>query len=356
MTKRRNNKTKNNKKLTIMKKILFSILAMAAMAACATDETVVASKGEAIEFGNAFVDNSVRATDPSHTANGIDSFKVYGTVDGGQGAVLIYPGTVVSRTKTGETDKAYGTEGWFCDVKQYWVAGANYNFVGIVDGEVSRVTETVLTNNMPTTIKYTADGATDLLCQTITKTASTDGSSNGLVAFTFQHLLSKVNFTVTNGSTEAEGYSFVVKNIKFSGNTYGECDVQYPTTNTSAKAVWNSEKFTTGDTFVGNTREVGGNTVKDIVVATGAASKDLATEVLFLPGTYTISFTVDILCNGTLLNSTNYPTTGTYEYTLVENNAYNFNVAVSVGELIEFTATQMGGWDNAGTTTTVTLQ
>ena len=338
-----------------MKKILFSILAMAAMAACATDETVVASKGEAIEFGNAFVDNSVRATDPSHTANGIDSFKVYGTVDGGQGAVLIYPGTVVSRTKTGETDKAYGTEGWFCDVKQYWVAGANYNFVGIVDGDVAGVTETLPVDGMPTTITYKADGKTDLLCQTISKTALASG--NGLVAFDFTHLLSKVNFTVTNGSTEAEGYSFVVKNIKFNGNTYGECNVVYPTTMiTSAKAVWNNEKFTTGETFVGNTREVGGNTVKDIVVKTGVASKDLETEVLFLPGACTISFTVDILCNDTLLTSTNYPTTGAYEYELAENSAYNFNVNVSVGELIQFTATEMGGWDNAGTTTTVTLK
>lgn len=209
---------------------------------------------------------------------------------------------------------------------------------------------------MPTTIKYTANGATDLLCQTVTKTASTDGSSNGLVAFTFRHLLSKVNFTVTNGSTEAKSYSFVVKNIKFNGNTYGECDVQYPAMNTSAKAVWNDTKFTTDDTIVGNTREVGGNTVKDIVVATGVASNDLVTEVLFLPGTYKISFTVDILCNGTLLTSTNYPTTGTYEYKLVENSAYNFNVNVSVGELIQFTATQMDGWDNDDVTTTVTLK
>ena len=340
-----------------MKKLFFGILAMAAMAACATDETVVASKGEAIEFGNAFVDNSVRATDPSHTANGIDSLKVYGNVNGGQGAVLIYTGTVVSRTKTGETDKAYGTEAWFCDVKQYWVAGADYNFVGIVDGDVRGVTETLPAYGMPTTIKYTADGATDLLCQTITKKAKTDGSSKGLVAFSFQHLLSKVNFTVTNKSPEAEGYSFVVKTIKFEGNVYGECDVVYPTTmNTSAKAEWDASKFTTGETIVGNSRTVDGNPVKDIVVATGVASKDLDTEVLFLPGTYKISFTVDILCNGTLLTSTDYPTTGIYEYELAENSAYNFNVEVSVGELIQFTAAQMGGWDNDDVTTTVTLK
>ena len=340
-----------------MKKLFFGILAMAAMAACATEDTIETPQGDAIEFGNAFVDNSVRADDPSHTANGIDSFKVYGTVKGDQGAELIYPGTVVSRTKTGETDKAYETEAWFCDVKQYWVAGANYNFVGIVDGDVAGVTETVLADGMPTTIKYTADGATDLLCQTITKKANTNGTPNGLVAFSFKHLLSKVNFTVTNASTDAEGYSFVVKNIKFKGNVSGECDVVYPTTvNTSAKAEWNAGKFTPGVTILGNTRTVGVDQVKDIVVETGVASKDLETEVLFLPGACTISFTVDILYNGTSLTSTDYPKNGTYEFTLVENSAYNFNVEVSVGELIQFTATEMGGWDNEGTTTTVTLQ
>lgn len=300
-----------------MKKILISMLAVAALVSCSKEESIRVDQGEAIAFGNAFVDNSTRATDPSYSANDIESFNVYGTVND----VVIYPGTPI--TKNGA---AYGAA-WTCPVDQYWIAGANYKFVGIVDGNVEDVTTTNLVDGMPATIDYVADGETDLLCQTITKTANTDGTANGLVAFTFQHLLSKVNFTVNNGSKDANGYSFVVKNIKFNGATAATYNVE--------SAAWGAA--TTGTTDL-----------DDITVASGAENAELATEVLFLPGTYTISFTVDILYNGTVVTSTNYPTTGTYSHTLAANNAYNFNVDVAVGELIQFTVTQQPTWADGG--------
>jgi hypothetical protein len=155
--------------------------------------------------------------------------------------------------------------------------------------------------------------------------------------------LSKINFTVTNTSTEADGYSFVVKNINFAGNVKGDYNV--------VNSTWGN--FTTGNTVVGNERTVDSNTVKDIVVASKAASAELATEVLFIPGTYAITFTVDILYNGNVLSTVNYPAEGTYSHTLVANNAYNFNVNVSVGDPIQFTATTMPEWTN---NTTITLQ
>lgn len=316
-----------------MKKLFLAAAAICALASCNKYNTI-ATNYEAIQFGNNFVDNNVRAEDPSYSAKDIESFKVYGTVEGGQGPVVIYPGTVITKG-----DAAYGVA-WSCDVKQYWIPGANYKFVGIVDGEVNGVTKTNVESGMPTTVEYTADGETDLLVQTITKTANTDGTPNGLVAFQFTHLLSKVNFTVNNGSTEADGYSFVVKNIKFSGNTTGVYDVE--------NSEWLAEEFTTGDTAVGNERTVDGNSVKDIVVASGVASNELTTEVLFLPGTYTISFTVDILCNGTVVTSTNYPASGsTYSFALEAAKAYNFNVDVKVGELIQFTVKTAPTWTDA---------
>lgn len=312
-----------------MKKFILSAAILATLASCNYNNTI-ATNYEAIQFGNAFVDNNVRAEDPSYSANDIESFKVYGTVDGGQGSVVIFPGSTVTK---GDAD--YG-KAWSCDVKQYWIPGAQYKFVGIVDGEVAGVTETNVESGMPTTVEYIADGTTDLLVQTITKTANTNGDPNGLVAFQFAHLLSKVNFTVNNGSTEADGYSFVVKNITFNGNTTGVYDVE--------NSEWLADKFTTGDTAVGN------GDPKEIVVATKAAFSELDSEVLFLPGTYTISFTVDILCNGTVVTSTNYPADGdTYEHTLEAAKAYNFNVNVKVGELIQFTVTTNPSWDNGNT-------
>lgn len=305
-------------------------------------------EGELIGF-NSFVENSTRATDPSYSnsENDIESFKVYGTVNGGQGDVLIYPGTVITKG-----DAAYGKP-WTCPVNQYWVAGAQYKFVGIVDGEVANVTKTNLENGMPTSIEYTADGATDLLCQTIDYTAFSaeqiaGGAKNDIVKFNFSHLLSKVNFTVVNGSSTADGYSFVVRNINFAGNVTGVYNV--------ADAAWDDEQFTTDKTVLGNTVE--GSTDKNIVVASKAASAELANEVLFLPGEYTISFTVDILYNGKPVTTTNYPATGkTYKHTLAANNAYNFKVNVAVGQLIEFTVTQKPTWEDGdgADDTTLTL-
>ena len=307
-----------------MKKFILSAAILATLASCNYNNTI-ATNYEAIQFGNAFVENNVRANDPSYSANDIESFKVYGTVEGAQGPVVIFPGSTVTK---GDAD--YG-KAWTCPVQQYWIPGANYKFVGIVDGEVAGVTETNVESGMPTTVEYTADGTTDLLVQTIEKTAKTDGTSNGLVAFQFAHLLSKVNFTVNNGSTGAEGYSFVVKNIKFKGNTAGVYDVE--------NSEWLTEEFTTGETAVGD------GDPKEIVVASGVLSNELTTEVLFLPGTYTISFTVDILCNGAVITSTKYPADGdTYSYTLDAAKAYNFNVNVKVGELIQFTVTEQPEW------------
>ena len=310
-----------------MKKILLAALAFGALVSCSKDELISESR-QAIEFGNAFVDNSTRATDPSYSANDITSFKVYGTIKGNN----IFNGVTIKKTAD------YGSAWTQVDgQKQYWVDGADYVFVGIVDGDKSGVTTTTTntTTGLPTSISYKADGATDLLCQTVEMTAREN--ENRLVAFSFTHLLSKVNFTITNRSTGAENYSFVVKNITFNGNVSGAYNVE--------EKSWGS--FTTGDTAIGN------GTDKNIEVATGAPSNELGTEVLFLPGTYTISFTVDILYNGNVITSTNYPATGsTYSHTLAQNHAYNFNVDVSVGNPIEFTVSEQPTWVNGNTTPT----
>ena len=335
-----------------MKRLFFAVLAVATLASCAKEEAIRVDQGEAIAFGNAFVDNSVRAIDPSYGAtnvvngedviNNITSFKVWGTAND----VLIYDDAVVTK---GTAD--YNSE-WSCSAaQQYWIPGVVYNFVGIVDGDVTNVTSTTPVDGMPTTITYKADGETDLLCQTIRKTASASG--NGLVAFNFTHLLSKVNFTVVNNSKNATGYSFVVKNIKFNGNTYGECNVASLSADSNANAAWASDKFETGETSVGNDCTVNDETVKGIVVATGAASAELATEVLFLPGTQGISFDVDILYGSKTITTTSYPAAGaTYSYALVANKAYNFKVEVSVGEPIKFTVETLPTWDNGNTVDT----
>ena len=79
-----------------MKK-LFTILAVAAaVVACQKNETIALDNGEAIAFGNAFVENAVRA---DYSSTDITAFKVYGTVND----VNIFDGDNVTKG-----DAAYG--------------------------------------------------------------------------------------------------------------------------------------------------------------------------------------------------------------------------------------------------------
>ena len=326
-----------------MKKLFLMLAAAAAVASCSKDYTIDYNK-EVIEFGNVFVDNATRATDPSYSTTAdkgvaLESFNVYGTVNN----VNIFNGNIVSKGSA-EYGNAWTMES--SAPKQYWIAGANYEFVAVVDGNKT-VDEKVITKTtvngagIPITITYNSDGATDLLCARVVRNNNTN---TNVVAFEFTHLLSKVNFTVTNDDKDAVGYSFVVRNINFKGNVEGVYNV--------TDGVWYNNQFTTGYKVLGNERTVDSTTVKDIVVASGTASNELGTEVLFLPGEYEITFTVDILYNGNIITTTNYPTTGAYEFTLAQSNAYNFNVTVAVGDLIQFTATTMPDWDNGNTNDT----
>ena len=304
-----------------MKKLFVSVLAVAALAACANEEIVSMDKGEAIQFGNAFVNNSTRAADPSYSTKDIESLLVYGTVNNQN----IFDAAIVSKGDNNYNSTWSCTDALGNEIKQYWIAGANYKFVGIVDGVKDGVTTTDVDQNtkMPTTITYNADGKTDLLCATVERLNNTNYNT---VAFTFTHLLSKVNFTVTNESTDASGYSFVVKNIKLAGNKTGVYDV--------VAGAWDTDEFTTGETIL-----------PAITVASGAASNELTTEVLFLPGEYVITFDVDIIYNSEVITTTSYPaTTGAYKYDLDAAKSYNFNVDVAVGQKINFTVSAQPTW------------
>lgn len=315
-----------------MKK-LFTILAVAAtLVSCAKEDVVREAEGEAIQFGNAFVENSTRANDPSYSKNDIASFKVYGTVEGQN----IFAGANV--TKTADYGKA-----WSCDgATQYWIAGADYIFDAVVDA-TAITTDT--TTGLPTVLNYKVATQKDMLYDRV-ETTGKPVDNDGLVAFEFTHLLSKINFTVTNTTfgDSATNYSFVVRNIKFNGAVEG---------NYKVSTGWDSDNFVDGVVEVGNGND------KVITVATAAAAQtvaDLNTEVLLLPDTYTISFTVDILYNGKLLTTTNYPATDSdpsYTRALAANNAYNFNIEVSLGDPIKFTVEKKPEWTP---TTDVTLQ
>lgn len=298
-----------------MKKTFIAILAVAALAACNKAEVVEVNPGEAIAFGDAFVDNATKATDPTYGTVALTKFNVYGTVTGkgeGTGTVNIFAGDEVTGT--------VGENVWSCANKQYWIDGATYNFAAVVDATVA----TKDANDMPLTL--TTDGKKDVLYAEATATGKASG--NGKVNFTFNHLLSKAMFTVT--SNTADGYYYSVKNIQIT-------DAYQNGTYTIATGTW--AVSTTGVTSFGNIENV---------TAADTNGKTCASEVLLIPTTedFNVTFTVELYKGNTLLSTKNYTKTVTND--LVKGNAYNFTLALSVGELIQFTVTSNPTWTDAG--------
>lgn len=307
-----------------MKKFFIAIAAIATAAACSQNETISLDNGEAISFGNAFVENSVRAdvaTDPSLNATTFTSFKVWGTVNGGNGLVAIYAGDDVEGTVGSNIVDGKETHVWYCDVKQYWIADAKYNFAALANATVANVTPG--TDKLPASVKFAANGATDLVYARSTTDILGKASGNGPVNFTFNHLLSKVKFTVNNSSTTATGYSFVIRNIAILGATEGTCALPAKT--------WSDFNDASDIEF------------EDITVATGVASVECKAEKLLIPGDVKVKFEVAILCDNVEIGKKTYAYDATYN--LAVGSAYNFTIGVAVGEEITFSVTEQPEWD-----------
>lgn len=305
-----------------MKKVLFAVLALATMASCSNEYTVEMDR-EAIAFGDTFVDNATKA---EYTAvNGIAEFKVYGTVTGSGNTVLIFDGDTVTRPSD-------VTGAWICTETQYWVPGTEYEFAAIVDGGNSDVIA------MPTTIDFTVtDGTVDLLYAEANVSVDADGVKSGdlkndMVAFTFDHLLSKVQFTVKNGMTA--DYTFKVTDISVTG-------IKDKGVYTIAGETWD---LAVGAADLATALSFG--TTEEIPVNNGA--KVASTTRLILPVEQTLAVTInyDIYCKGQKVASTSK--TGTVPTTTyAAKTLYNVATTLSLTDQIEFTVNSVGGFSNA---------
>lgn len=303
------------------------MIAVAALAACNKAEVVDLNPGEAIEFGNAFVDNATKsATDPSYTSISLTSFYVYGAVED----VNIFDGDLVSKG-----DKAYSTQAWNIESgtpTQYWIEGAEYTFDAVVDA-MNVVTDH--TTGLPTMLNYDTKNQKDMLHNRVTTTGKpTD--NNGLVTFTFTHLLSKVKFTVENTTDEdAANYRYSITDIKLTNaNLTGAYMI-------SSKD-WNS--VTTGN-----------YKIQDITV-TSATIAECAAEVLLIPGVKIdgssdinkvgMTFNVNVqMKNGEEWKTiTTTPARYSDVIALEANTAYNFKVTVGLNDEISFTAKPVSEW------------
>ena len=205
-----------------MKKVLLSILAVAAMASCVQSEDV--NPQQLIDFGSPFVGGTTKAIDYSYGANNLlKDIYVYGSLVGtAANPVEVFDHTHVYAN--GDTDAIYGQD-WLCDVTKHWVPGADYKFVALAGVADTAVTEETA-DHLPAEITFDGNGKTDLLFDAVCRKDAL-ASGNQTVAFTMEHLLSKVKFTVNNTSTIGDDY-YKVTNIKIT-NAYtdGVCDITY---------------------------------------------------------------------------------------------------------------------------------
>ena len=294
-----------------MKKVIFALAAVVALAACSKEQTVVADRGEAIGFGAPFVENSTRAAvDPSFNGtNKLTKFQVWGTAN----SVAIYEGQDVEG-QVGEGSI------WTCTKKNYWIEGVTYNFAAVANGTVK-----TLSNGLPATIAYTANGTSDFIYAENKGIIGEAAGSNEAVSFTFNHLLAKAKFTVST-NTSVKGYEYEVTNIKIA-NAY-------------ASGVYNVGAETLWTNLVGNEN---GQAFDSITVNSTTKTAECANEKLLIPiNNVAVSYTVTLKYNGEPIWSE--PKTHNLDNGLAAANSYNFKIAVNVGEEIKFNVEQDPSW------------
>ena len=312
-----------------MKKIFCAVLALAAMASC-SKEYIVAEDKQAIGFGEAFVDNGTRA-DYSIDKE-VSQFLVYGTLTGDYDTVQIFNKDLVKNTD-GTTTVGYNGV-WFCDNIQYWVPNADYKFAAIVDGVADD------TDGLPETIHFTVEDGTnnkDLLYAEATASVDNNGTvtglTNNLVAFTFNHLLSKVQFTVNN---QMQGnYKIAVTGITVTG---AKKDGLYTIEDTFENSTWTttSEDKVPSLTF--------GTT--GVIASAGSAVASETRQILPVAQTLNVTVAYDIYYGDTKIAKATK--TGAITKDFAKKTVYNIVATITATNEIKFTVNTVNGWANGG--------
>ena len=338
-----------------MKKVLLSILAVAAMASCVQSEDV--NPQQLIDFGSPFVGGTTKAIDYSYGAeNLLKDIYVYGSVTGTSGnPSLVFNHTHVYSEGTTE-DTIYNQLWKYDGGPKYWVPGADYKFVALAGVAETAVTEYALPSvdaYLPSKITFEGDGKTDLLLSAVSR-SNVGASGNETVAFTMQHLLSKVKFTVNNTSTLGEDY-YKVTNIKITNAyTEGDCAISY-TGDVDAGTWAATTAWTTDETAVVN---FGHATALDAATM-GAAAMNLTAgakaasnyDYLVVPYNYSatkmhVSFELALYDKSGVEINSPAEKTADVVIELKSGYQYNFIINLAFAQAIDFTVTGAPTWSD----------
>lgn len=328
-----------------MKKLFFSALAIASLVACSKDELVSQPKPMAISFEQAFIENATRvkkAEDPSITTATIDGFDVWGFMEEPAGTVFVNQDVIRTDAETGA---------WTYNPLQYWLPGHTYYFGALapMNSENWELDTTNANKSGAGVVSFTnVDGTEDLLYAATT--ASTVGKKIGEdmepVKLTFNHLLSKVKFSFTNGFT-SDNAKIVVKNVKM-------VVPKAATINLAQEDWWSTNKWEnySKETFALEFGDVNNENSK---LAMGM-KEEAAYERLTIPTDeyeYAISFDVELYMGEVLALTSKKE--ATVNVALEIGNAYNFctvldasNIADEALQPIEFEVVKVKEWVDAG--------
>ena len=322
------------------------MFAVAALAACTTEQTIVAPQNEAIGF-DTFVDNSTRATDI--TTNNIANFGVYGTVTKGGNSALIFDNTAV----TGSKDSGYTYS-----PAQYWIAAADYYFLAFApyaerqwtytpegqDGQKGQEAQNGTFSFNNETAK--ADQDVVYAYQTKTTADKLDASNTQAVEFTFKHILSKVAFSFTNtfedGNTSLSVYNVKINNTAKTGTMAIANGVD---------AAWVGD----GDLIVPfGDQATAVNTLQAKAIDKDNRTLNLAHHyVIPAQRAYNITFSVDLYQAGVYLATYNHEINSAIDF--AKNGNYVLSVKLAPESIdpenelypIEFSVNEVEDWDDA---------
>lgn len=331
-----------------MKKFLFLAIAAAAMTSCSQDEVLEVAQKEAIAFNNGFINNATRAIDPSVTSTSVSEFQVWGTVtaESSSATTSIFKNTQVkSNNNEVGVDKVWDTQG----TTQYWIAGAKYNFAGLINAGTDD-TKFTLTNGLPTSVTFTQDydAEKDLLYARSTENITGQASGNEAVEMTFDHMLSKVGFKVTNNNAANSGYTYKVTDIKITSALAITGTATITSTSGNNSFEWDSQSGSYIDLGFGAAVAQSETTANaDAVEITEQASMYSNNEHLLIPNTYEtleVKFTLETIVNDETIKVNEVVAKKATNVTFNSKTYYMINIGLAVGEPIQFTVNAINAW------------
>lgn len=228
-----------------MKRSLFMLgVAVAALSSCSNNEVLDIAESNAIKFSNTFVGKPTRSvTAPELTTDNLKEMYVFASNEDGN-VFDVNPKLVY---RIGETNE------WGYDNLVAWKAHKNYNFVAYagknLEGNVEANTGNKSLKFSDIVVDGSEDNQFDLLYSNTKSITTTAVDGNPKIDFTFEHLLSMVQFTLKSGFGETTQVK--IKNFKFYGlrttETYDASQESPAWTSTSTVNTIGDTNFTSAD-------------------------------------------------------------------------------------------------------------